>query len=112
MNNFLFNFKIKIYKILIPHLVKFRYLDILSLLFITCLTKLKSKMSDRKIKHKIIILSKSGGIDDVIESQKSKANDSIAYFACPRIFIVTIFNTIFDNQEYDDTKNFSLKKQN
>ena len=72
MNNFLFNFKIKIYKILIPHLVKFRYLDILSLLFITCLTKLKSKMSDRKIKHKIIILSKSGGIDDVIESQKVK----------------------------------------
>ena len=110
MNSFLFNYKIKIYKILIPYLVKCRYLNILSYLFLTSLTKLKSKESKKKIKHKIIILSKSGGIDDVIESQKNNTSNSIAYFACPRVFIVTIFNTIFDNQEYNDTKKFFSKK--
>src|SRR6056300_433028 len=104
MKSFLFNFKIKIYKILIPYLVKFKYLNILSYLFLTSLKNLKSKISKKKIKHKIIILSKSGGIDDVIESQKNNTSDSIAYFACPRVFIVTIFNTNFDNKEYNNTK--------
>ena len=33
------------------------------------------------------------------------------YLACPRIFIKTIFNTIFDNEEYNDTKKFYSQKK-
>ena len=70
MRSFFSNFSIKIYKILIPYLVRFRAFYLLSLLFRLSLTELKSKFSKRKAKFKIVILSKSGGVDDVLESQK------------------------------------------
>ena len=108
MKKILFKFIIKIFKILIPYLVKFRALNLLSLLFVLSLSKLKS-VSKKKKKFKIVILSKSGGVDDVIESHK-KYNGSNLYLLCPRIFIVTIFNTIFDNEEYNSTKKFYSKK--
>ena len=109
MSMILFNLKIKIFSFLIPYLVKFKAFNFLSLLFILSLSELKQISLSPKKKFKIIILSKSAGIDDVIESIKKK-DDNILYLACPRIFFKTIFHTIFDNQEYDDTKKFFSKK--
>ena len=60
-------------------------------------TKIKSILPKKKGKFKVIILSKSGGVDDIIESQK-KYNNSFLYLACPRVFIKTIFNTIFNTK--------------
>ncbi len=109
MRSFLFNSKIKIFKILIPYLVKYKAFNFLSVLFILSLSELKPISPKKKKKFKIVILSKSAGIDDVIESKKNN-NDNILYLACPRVFIKTIFNTIFNNQEYNDTKKFFSKK--
>ena len=111
MKNLFFYFKIKCIKKLIPYLVNFNAFNLLSLLFILSLSKVKPILPKNKIKFKIIILSKSGGIDDIIESQK-KYNNSSLYLACPRIFLVTIFNTIFDDNEYHDTKKFYSKAGN
>ena len=94
---------------LIPYLVNYNALNLLSLLFIFSLSKIKPILPSKKIKFKIIVLSKSGGIDDIIESQK-KYNKSALYLACPRIFLVTIFNTIFDDHEYSNTKKFYSKR--
>ena len=109
MNNFLFNFKVQIFKFLIPIFVKNRAFDFLSYLFVYSLSKLKPLSSLQSSKYKIIILSKSAGIDDVIESRKSN-RDNILYLACPRIFIKTIFNSIFDDDEYNSTKKFYSKR--
>ena len=107
---FFFNFKIKIIKILIPFLVKYNGLNLLSLLFILSLSKIRSISPKKKIKFKIIILSKSGGIDDIIESQKNY-NNNFLYLSCPRIFIKSIFNTIFDDGEYHSSKKFYTKQR-
>ena len=109
MKSLLFYLKIKIVKILIPYLVKYNALNLLSFLFILNLSKIKSILPKKKVKFKIIILSKSGGIDDVVQSQK-KNNDDCLYLACPRIFLITVFNTIFDNQEYHNSKKFYSKQ--
>ena len=77
------------------------------------LLNLKDKINfTKKIKFRVIVLSKSGGLDDIIESQK-KYNKNILYLNCSRAFIITIFNTIFGNQASNNIKFFSnqLKKQ-
>jgi hypothetical protein len=104
--NFLSNFKKKTIIMLIPLLVRYRAFKLLSILFILSLTKIKSILPKKKAKFKVIILSKSGGVDDIIESQK-KYNNSFLYMACPRIFIKTIFNTIFGKQASNNSKFFS-----
>ena len=110
MKNILFYLKIKIIKILIPYLVKYNAYNFLSLLFILSLSKIKPILPKKKTKFKVIVLSKSGGIDDLIESQK-KYNNNFLYLACPRIFFITIFNTIFDKQEYNNAEKFFSKKR-
>ena len=110
MKNIFFFLKIKIIKIFIPYLVKYRAFNLLCLLFIFSLSKIKSILPKNKIKSKIIILSKSGGIDDVIESQK-KYNKNNLYLVCPRIFLITVFRTIFDKQEYSDSDKFYSKER-
>ena len=112
MRIFLSNFKKKIILSLIPFLVRYRAFNLLSLLFVLNLTKIKSILPKKEIKFKVIVLSKSGGLDDIIESQK-KYNNNILYLDCPRVFIITIFNTIFGNQASNNIKFFSnqLKKQ-
>ena len=110
MKKFLFHFKIKIIKLLVPYLVRNNSLNLLSLLFIFNLSKIKSILPKKKIKFKVIVFSKSGGIDDVIESQK-KYNNANLYLVCPRIFLITVFRTIFDKQEYSDSDKFYSKER-
>ena len=109
MKSVLFILKIQTIKILTPYLVKFRFLNLLSILFILSLSKIKSILPKSKTKFRVIVFSKSGGIDDVIESQK-KYNNHNLYLVCPRIFLITVFRTIFDKQEYSDSDKFYLKE--
>ena len=97
MRFFLSDLKKKITLAMIPYLVRYKAYNLLSLLFILNLSKIKSILPRKKTKFKVIVLSKSGGLDDIIESQK-KYNNSFLYMACHRIFIKTIFNTIFGKQ--------------
>ena len=106
MRFFLSDLKKKITLALIPYLVRYKAYNLLSLLFVLNLSKIKSILPKKKTKFKVIVLSKSGGLDDIIESQK-KYNNSFLYLACPRIFIKTIFNTIFGNQASNNLKFFS-----
>lgn len=110
MKNFFFYLKINTIKILIPYLVKYKAYNLLSIFFILSLSKIKSILPRKETKFKIIILTKSGGVDDIIESQK-KYNNNILYLACPRIFFITIFRTIFDQQEYNNAEKFFSKKR-
>ena len=43
---------------------------------------------------------KSGGFDDLVESQKILNND-ILFLICPRIFFKHIFFSIFENNSYN-----------
>ena len=90
MKKIISNLKKKIILKLIPYLVRYKAFNLLSLLFILNLTKMKSILPKKKGKFKVIILSKSGGMDDIIESQK-RYNNNFLYLACPRIFIKSIF---------------------
>ena len=106
MRIFLSNLKKKITLRLIPYLVRYKAFSLLSLLFILNLSRIKSILPKNEIKYKVIVLSKSGGMEDIIESQK-KYNNNFLYLACPRIFIKTIFNTIFGKQASNNLKFFS-----
>ena len=110
MKKLLFHFKIKITKILIPYLVKYKAYNFLSLLFVLNLSRMNSILPKKETKFKIIVLSKSGGMDDLIESQK-KYNNNCLYLACPRIFFITIFKTIFDKDEYNNAEKFFSKRK-
>ena len=104
---YIFYTRIYINKLLIPFLVKFKMFNLLSYLLIFNLSKIKKILPPQKIKYKVLVLSKSAGIDDVIESQK-KYNKNILYLECPRIFFIYIFETIFKNHpEITDEKYFS-----
>lgn len=110
MRSLLSKFKKKITITLIPYLVNYKAFNLLSLLFILNLTKIKSILPKKKAKFKVIVLSKSGGIDDIIESQ-NKYNNSFLYLACPRIFIKIIFNTLLGDQGLNNSKFFSNQLQ-
>jgi len=112
MKFFLSNFKRKIISLIIPYLVRFKAFKLLSLVFILNLRTIKSILPKKKPKFKVIILSKSGGLDDVIESQK-RYNNNFLYLTCPRIFIKIIFNIFFGNDALNNSKFFSnqLKKK-
>ena len=73
-------------KLLIPILVKNKKLDLLYFLFKLNLTKIKNIPPKNSPKYKVIVLSKTGGVDDLIESQKNN-NKNILYLNCPRIFL-------------------------
>ena len=55
MRSFLLNSKIKIFKILIPYLVKYKSFNFLSVLFILSLSELKPISLKKKKKFKIVI---------------------------------------------------------
>jgi len=78
----------------IPFLVRHKMFNLLSLLLIFNLSRIKKILPKNKSKYKVIVLSKSAGIDDLEESQK-KYNKKILYFHCPRVFFKNIFWEIF-----------------
>ena len=85
---------INLNKILIPIFVKYKMLNALSLLLIFNLNKINKIKPKFKFKYRAIVLSKSGGIDDLISSQK-KYNKRILYLDCPRVFFKNIYKEIF-----------------
>lgn len=122
MNNSLKKIRNKVNEILIPFLVKYEMYNLLSLLFILNLNKIKKILPKSKSKYKAIVLSKSGGVEDLIESQK-KNNENILYLSCPRPFFKHIFLTIFKNTISDlsdhryssknkEIKNLKIKYKN
>ncbi len=55
------------------------------------------------IKKKIIVFSKSGGVEDIFFAYKDKNLDnSIAFYELPRIFIKTIFYQFIAQEKYAD----------
>ena len=78
----------------IPFLVRHKMFNLLSWLLILNLNQIRKILPKNKYKYKVIVLTKSAGIDDLIESQK-KYNKNILYFHCPRVFFKKIFWEIF-----------------
>ena len=92
--------------------------NFLSLLFILNLSKIREISPKKESKYKAIVLYRTSGIDDLIESQK-KYNQNILYLACPREFFKCIFFSIFKDNNFkladfnysQDNKNFSNYKK-
>jgi len=112
MYNFLKKIRNTLNKILIPILVSHELYNLLSLLLILNLNTIKKILPKNKPKYKAIVLSKSGGIEDLVESQ-TKNNKNILYLSCPRPFFKHIFLTIFDNsiKDLSDHRYSSKKKE-
>lgn len=87
-------------EILIPFLVKYKMTNLLCFLLVLNLKKIKKIAPKKKVKHKVIVLYKSGGFDDLVESQKISNND-ILFLICPRIFFKHMFFSIFENNSYN-----------
>tara|TARA_A100000164_G_scaffold365943_1_gene386132 strand:- start:1851 stop:3203 length:1353 start_codon:yes stop_codon:yes gene_type:complete len=87
-------------KVFIPILVKNEMFNLLCFLLILNLKKIKKIKPKKRIKYKAIVLYKSGGFDDLVESQKMSNND-ILYLICPRIFFKYIFFSIFENKSHN-----------
>jgi len=84
--------------------------NLLSLLLIFNLSKIKKILPRNKAKYKVLVLTKSVGIDDLISSQK-KYNNNILYLTFPRYFLKIIYEAIIQNhQELTDEKYVSKNK--
>ena len=59
----------------------------------------------------MLVLSKSAGIDDLIESQK-KYNNDVLYLEFPRYFLAIIFKTIFDKYSLISDEKYHLENEN
>ena len=89
--------KLSLSKILVPHLVKYKMFNILTYLFILNLNTIAEILPKKKMKYKAIVLSKAGGIEDLIASQKLY-NKDILYLNCQRKFFKYIFHSIFGDK--------------
>ena len=78
IRRFINNFRKKLNKILISFFIKNNYINLLCYLFILNFKKIKQIEPKNKIKFKVIVLAKSGGIEDIICSQR-KYNKNIKY---------------------------------
>ena len=81
--------------LLIPILVKYNLVNLLSLLLIFTLKKINKVKPKETPKFRVIILNKGGGTDDLIHSQK-KYNKNIEYLQSYRSFFKNIYYTIFE----------------
>ena len=82
-------------RLLIPILVKYKLVSLLSLLLIFTLKKINKIKPKETKKFKVVILNKGGGTDDLIHSQK-KYNKNIEYLQSYRSFFKNIYYTIFE----------------
>ena len=76
----------KVNKILITFFVRRNFINLLCSLFIFNFKKIEEIEPTKKIKHRVIVLAKSGGLDDLICSQR-KYNKNIMYVNGSRLFI-------------------------
>ncbi len=112
LNKFILNFlkKIisKVNNSLVKIFVKYELYTLLSILFILNLKKIKGIEAKNKIKFRIIVLAKSGGIEDLISSQK-KYNKNIFYLKGSREFIFNIYLKVFNINHGDEIRYLSEK---
>lgn len=109
IKKFLNKIKKRINKILIQFFVKNNLLTLLCLLFIFNFKKIRQIDAKNKIKYKVIVLTKSGGLDDLVCSQK-KYNKNIKFVNGSRLFIKEVFYTIFNVNSEDELKDLSKKE--
>ena len=57
-------------KVLIRFFVKYKFFNLLSYLLILNLSKIKEISPNKNFKHKAIVLYRTAGIDDLLQSQK------------------------------------------
>ena len=108
--NILSKIKEKINKILITFFVNNEMHKFLCFLLIVNLRKIKQIKPQNHTKFKAIVLSKSGGLEDLIYSQK-KYNKNILYLNCPRYFFADIFLAIAFGLGQKNIKNYIKKKK-
>ncbi len=94
-------------KLLIPIFVRNEMYNFLSLLFILNLIKIKKILPKNKTKFKAVVLYRTGGIDDLIQSQQIH-NKNILYLSCSREFFKLIFLEIFDLKEKTKLADFKF----
>jgi len=87
-------------KVFLKFFVKYKFFNLLSYLFILNLSKIKKILPNKNFKHKAIVLYRTGGIDDLLQSQK-KYNKDILYLACPRFFFKQIMMCIYKKENFD-----------
>ena len=72
--------------------------NMLSLLVIFNLSKIKKILPKKNIKYKALVLTKSVGIDDLIISQK-KYNQNVLYLTFPRYLLKIIYESVIRNHK-------------
>lgn len=81
---------------MIPVLIQNNFLNLLTLLFLLNLRKIKKILPKKKHKYKIVVLGKLAGNEDLYSSQ-TKYNKDILYYDCPRHFFKFIFKNLVKN---------------
>lgn len=84
--------------------------NMLSLLIILNLSKIKKILPKNKIKYKALVLTKSVGIDDLISSQK-KYNKNILFLTFPRYLLKIIYESVIHNHEKLADENYVSKNK-
>ena len=113
INEIILNFS----AILLKIFVKFNQSYLSSLVLFINLRRVK-KIYSPNIKKRIIILAKSGGLEDILSAYKNPDNNNdIAYYILPRYLIKIIFNNYLKNEIFkdystnDNSENIKNKKK-
>ena len=98
INEIILNFS----AILLKIFVKFNLSYLSSLVLFINLRRVK-KIYSPNIKKRIIILAKSGGLEDILSAYKnSDNNNDIAYYILPRNLIKIIYKRFLKNEIFQD----------
>ena len=73
-------------KVFLKFFVKYKFFNLLSYLFILNLSKIKEILPNKNFKHKAIVLYRTTGIDDLLQSQKNIIKISYIWLV-PGIFL-------------------------
>ena len=89
-------------EILLKIFVNFNLSYLCSLVLLINLRRVK-KIYSQKVNKRIIILTKSGGLEDILSVYKNPdKNNDIAYYILPRSLIKIIFHKFLINEIYQD----------
>ena len=109
IKRFLFLALLKINYFFIPILLFLKGYKLIYLLLRLNLRKIKNISPKEKKKSKVIVLKKSGGLEDLIDSQK-KYNKYIDYYLLPRAFIKAIFKYYIKKEMVVEDYNYYFNK--